>query len=252
MSFLNRAPYYAPYAAGPAPVQAPQPHAPRPAPAGPRAPAFAPAPPPTAPPPAVSPVRITYSDGMVYEGEVIYVTPTQPVPHGKGRKDYPNGDCYKGHFANGKRHGHGELYKANGDYYKGYWEHDKRQGLGESYRIANQRKYFGQFVEDREEGHGVLTGNFPPHEGGAKRYDGQMKNGLRHGYGRLWLQCPDGTTADLEGDWINGLLHGPARFTYHGVISMVHFVNGVAQGYGQGGGWGTIPLYYTPGGIMAY
>ena len=234
MAFINQAPQYAPYPpqVAPYPFYAPQPPAFQP-------PAFAPLYAPSVPqcPPEPEVRRITYTDGLIYEGQVTYVAPGHPVPQGKGKKWWPDGTWYEGNFWQNQFHGFGELHFINDDFYKGNWAYGKRQGRGNSYRASNQRNYLGNFNQDREEGYGCLTVNHPAHEGGPKRYEGQFLNGVRHGQGRLRITCSDGTTAWFEGPWVNGVLHGYAKFTYHGVEKTVHYVNGVAQGYEQFPGW---------------
>jgi hypothetical protein len=259
MAFVNQTPVYMQFA----PVQAPAPpythHAPPPVHTFPQAPVYAPA---AAPPPAPSAplkLRIEYNNGLVYVGEVLYINPNQPVPHGKGTKWWSTGERYEGQFWNDQFHGYGEYYLPNGDYYKGNWEHGKKHGLGESYRQVNQRKYFGNHKDGCETGTACLTVVHPDYEGGPKRYDGQFVNGVRHGWGRLRVRCPDGTNAWFEGQWVNGLLHGPVIFTYHNVNSTRHYVNGVARRYGEdegwrqpSNGWGMTPPYNYQGGIVAH
>jgi hypothetical protein len=50
--------------------------------------------------------------------------------HGKGYREYSNGDKYYGYFKESQRNGEGEMLFASGEYYKGQWrEGDMRQGV---------------------------------------------------------------------------------------------------------------------------
>ena len=44
--------------------------------------------------------------------------------------NFPNGDCYEGHWADDNRDGYGVLKLQRGDVYEGEWRDDKMHGHG--------------------------------------------------------------------------------------------------------------------------
>ena len=56
----------------------------------------------------------------------------------------------------------------------------------------------GEFYQNRLEGHGRYVYK------SGEVYEGQQKNGIRHGCGTLFR--PDGTI-EFEGEWVNGNRH---------------------------------------------
>ncbi|MEC7233350.1 MAG: hypothetical protein VXW31_10435, partial [Planctomycetota bacterium] len=64
--------------------------------------------------------------------------------HGRGKKQYDNGDVYEGEWKEGKKHGRGTYRVANGNVYEGEFEEDKKHGRG-TFRWASGEEYEGEF-----------------------------------------------------------------------------------------------------------
>ena len=145
---------------------------------------------------------IKWSNGYVYEGEVIDVK-GQCTRHGNGEmtwpssEKYPKGMKYIGEWKNDKQEGVGKMIwhgiaEVVGDF---------KDGLpnGECEQIfTNGIKYVGQFKEGRREGKGTLT--VP----GGENYIGEWKNNVQHGYGKMIYA--DGV--EYEGQFENGDRNG--------------------------------------------
>ena len=72
--------------------------------------------------------------------------------HGRGRRIYPNGECYSGEWKKGNYNGEGTWYTKDGDKYTGIW--DGYTGQGEV-NYKDGKKYTGQW--DYKKRHGVGT-----------------------------------------------------------------------------------------------
>ena len=74
----------------------------------------------------------TYYSGlyhnMIYEGDAKKIPPYNiPIPNGKGKITYRNGDIYEGEFVDGKRFGFGKITTTQDGVVKifeGEWEND--------------------------------------------------------------------------------------------------------------------------------
>lgn len=64
-----------------------------------------------------------FTDGSTYTGE--WSSDSSDLrPHGRGRRDFPNGDSFKGHWHHGTMHGPGSYaFAANKSWVSGVWEH---------------------------------------------------------------------------------------------------------------------------------
>ncbi|PHJ26085.1 morn repeat-containing protein [Cystoisospora suis] len=107
------------------------------------------------------------------------------VPHGRmSRVVYPDGSIYAGDFLHGNREGHGTLVLDSVVVYDGLWMNDVPHGRG-------------TFVT------------------GEGTYEGEIRNGQRHGKGRFTFS---GETTDkgklcvYEGDWEDDLPHGVGKY----------------------------------------
>lgn len=58
---------------------------------------------------------------------------------------------------NGIRVGRGDYFFPNGDYYNGFWDNDMFNGVGLYKYKANQKAYFGEFLNNQPHGKGALT-----------------------------------------------------------------------------------------------
>lgn len=95
-----------------------------------------------------------YNNGDIYEGHF-----SNDLPNGKGIYKYHNGDIYDGHFSKGLKHVFGILTYSDGSKIKGTFENDKVSG--------NCKKFYND---------------------GKLEYEGSMKLGLFHGYGKYYQQ----------------------------------------------------------------
>jgi len=100
------------------------------------------------------------------------------------------------------RHGQGTLTYKNGSKYEGEFMNDKQHGHGTHWANDNGKlrlQYRGGFGNGKRQG----SGTFAYSDGG--RYDGEWYDGKRHGQGTMTYV--DGTV--YEGAWQNGMRHGP-------------------------------------------
>jgi len=155
------------------------------------------------------------------------------IPHGFGTKTFNNGDVQTGVFVFGQANGRGSYQCANGDYYRGNYANDYPEGEGESYQVRNMRRYNGAFRKGIENGNGVITFGDAVNCEYYKRYEGEVRNGKRHGRGKLYIKQVDGEIASLEGIWENGVLNGQgAQISPTGQCFKGNFVNGYLEGQG--------------------
>ena len=154
--------------------------------------------------------------------------------HGRGVMTYRNGDVYDGEWNANRRQGQGTMKYESGEKYVGTWESDERNGRGTA-SYVNGAVFDGWMVKDKREGEGTLTlpngdvykGTFHEDEivgVGTMRYKngdiyvGEWKDGVRHGRGQFRLARSGAT---IEGDFINGLIHGEARVDFPGKSTFI-------------------------------
>lgn len=121
-----------------------------------------------------------YSNGTEYVGDFI-----DGNFNGKGIMNYADGSKYVGDFVNDELDGQGTLYWANGDKYIGDWKQGKQHGKGELF-VKDHLEYKGDYLDGKKEGIGVLDVL-----GTKNKYEGEFKNDLPNGIGRL---------SDLDGN----------------------------------------------------
>lgn len=66
-----------------------------------------------------------------------------------------------------------------------------------------EEKYFGSLVDGKPDGEGIL-------EKGFYRYEGEFKNGKRHGTGKIVYSYGD----SYAGEWSDGKMHGKGVYIY--------------------------------------
>jgi len=112
--------------------------------------------------------------------------------HGKGAQQWSNGQYYDGEWANHVYSGRGKLYARYEDYaagvnlpmYEGTWERGKRHGVG--------KLRWQQDLNEHEDNKHVALRK----KGISKIYEGEFKDDLFHGKGRLFLEkVPIGNVA---------------------------------------------------------
>jgi hypothetical protein len=155
------------------------------------------------------------------------------LPHGYGTKTLNNGDVQTGMFVFGQANGQGSYQCSNGDYYRGNYANDHPDGEGESYQAINLRRYKGTFRRGIEDGSGVITTGDAVNCEYYKRYEGEVRNGKRHGRGKLYIKQVDGEIASLEGTWANNVLNGQGtQISPTGQCFKGNFVCGYLEGVG--------------------
>ena len=135
--------------------------------------------------------QIKYSDGSVYEGDIV-----NAMRQGNGKMTYKNGDVYEGTFINDKMNGSFTVHYANGDIYVGPFVNNVREGYSTiSYKYSDGYDiYEGEFKADKKNGKGKLTyadGNV---------YEGEFVNDLKNGNGVLTYS--EGDVYTEAGEWM--------------------------------------------------
>jgi hypothetical protein len=136
--------------------------------------------------------------GNNYEGEI-----EGGVPHGLGRLHNSDGDLLIGKFQRGQFTSTGEIFIKKGDYVKIYSlisidaSNSFRSFIGKAvYCTPDGKRYFGDFVNGKKEGYGVVSST----DGWS--YSGQWESGEHHGIGKMIYT--DGKT--VQGRFSYGML----------------------------------------------
>lgn len=116
-----------------------------------------------------------WADGTVFEGSYV-----RGMRCKYGVMTWPEGSKYSGQFESGRANGEGELVRTDGSVYKGHFAEDCMSGEG-GMIWEDGVEYTGQFVANRRNGHGRIAWI----SGRWKNYDGQWKDGVQHGEGKL-------------------------------------------------------------------
>lgn len=181
-------------------------------------------------------MKMVYSDGKIYEGDVV-----DGLPHGLGKISlksgkitheggYQNGRYhgygaenyggrkYFGDFQDGAPHGYGALYSHEGELlYDGFWykgmryvgelKDGKPNGFGTSYNYDGQKLYSGEWRDGNWEGYGEDFRGYdhPVHIG-------YYKNGKEDGYGTMFWN--HNWKLRAQGTWKEGKWHGAMTYTY--------------------------------------
>lgn len=159
-------------------------------------------------------------------------------PEGQGKAVYEKGDIYEGNLINGRRSGKGKYKWKNGNKYNGEWKDDLKDGFGVFENIKTKEKYEGIFLKGyRRKGktfykngdvydgywgkHDKHRGVFPQGRGKIiyavtsewdkkKEYDGEWKNGRKHGKGKMLYVNGD----KYNGHWYYDRKNGFGRMDY--------------------------------------
>jgi len=111
------------------------------------------------------PVRIDYSNGSVYVGEIV-----SGKPHGQGTFTSPNGYKYEGEWKDGKPVGQGTETFPDGSKYVGEWKYGKHHGQG-TYTFHDGVKWVGVWIKSE-------PWNITKYDKDGKIY-GRKVNGVR-------------------------------------------------------------------------
>ncbi len=139
---------------------------------------------------------LTFSDGIIYEGEWINGDLTE------GKWIHPDGEVYRGAFQDLVFHGHGKLTLTDNTYYSGEWLNGEMvSGVWSARTISN--------ISDH--------------------YVGEFRNGQFHGTGTIYYKTGDIYT----GGWKDSLYHGMGEIIYkNNDIFYCNFINGNPVGAG--------------------
>ena len=157
---------------------------------------------------------------------------------GYGEAYYPNGDVYKGEWADGKRDGsgtyayaaplpeEGEEPKPPTTIYEGKWKAGARSGLG-MLTYASGSKYHGNFARGKFSGQGTFF------YANGDTYCGEWVRGKKHGTG---VYIHKATNAKTHGKWIlnkcvSGGFGDSFANTYSGTFNSM---GPLRAGYGSG------------------
>ncbi|KAL2326052.1 hypothetical protein Fmac_025110 [Flemingia macrophylla] len=124
-------------------------------------------------------------------------------PHGKGKYLWTDGCIYVGEWFMGKTMGKGRFTWPNGPTYEGEFKSGYMDGTG-SYTASNGDTYRGQWVMNLKHGNGVKN------YANGDKYEGEWRRGMQDGQGRY--EWEDGSY--YIGEWRNGSIWGKGCFVW--------------------------------------
>jgi hypothetical protein len=139
-------------------------------------------------PDAVQPInnkKEVYANGDSYQGEMKIDGPNQ-IKEGKGKFIYANGDIYEGQWLDNKKNGLGKMSYVAGKVEEGKW-------------TDNEQTEF--FVYETKTGDFTGKGKITYKNNAS--YDGDIKYGKKHGYGKMTSE-----TGVNTGYWRNDIFQG--------------------------------------------
>lgn len=181
----------------------------------------------------------SWPDGGVYVGEARVLTHGEKDSliyerHGKGEHAYSSGAKYSGEWMNDKENGKGTFCFADGAIYIGDFKNGMFHGGGiitsEDGSVKSgsweNGHYVGEKYNQPATHSGGAGGNIKMH---AEQYEGEYKNGVRHGWGTYVY--PSGAT--YVGEWENDMENGRGTFTLiDGTVYVGEFKAGKFHGSG--------------------
>ncbi|OIV90023.1 hypothetical protein TanjilG_23943 [Lupinus angustifolius] len=185
-------------------------------------------------------------NGDYYKGEW-----AENFPHGNGKYLWSDGCMYVGEWFQGKTMGKGRFTWPSGPTYEGEFKSGYMDGTG-TYTSSNGEVYKGQWVMNLKHGQGVKS------FANGDQYDGEWRRGLQDGQGRY--QWKDGN--HYVGEWRNGTIWGKGSFVWtNGNTYDGYWEDGLPNGSGTFkwpdgtfyvGNWSKDPrdqsgTYYPPG-----
>lgn len=172
-----------------------------------------------------------------------YVTSKPEIPENTLKtKQYSNG-VYKGQLKTNNdgttvRNGHGKQTYTTKDIYEGQWSNDNKSGLGTYTTYSNGLVEDGIWANDAQT-HRIVYDETKTDAFSGKgqiieistrnRYSGDIKDGVKHGYGKLtqsdgtMIKASDGT--DQQGYWINDSFIGSGIIDVNPDISTKYMSN---------------------------
>jgi hypothetical protein len=172
--------------------------------------------------------RLTHANGTIEEGEwkgdrlygechMKYADGSEYIGHclvgqlsGQGKfRDAANESLYEGEFLAGKYHGRGRI-SGPGYVYEGEFVGGVRSGKGKEV-LETGDQYEGTFARGVREGHGTLRSVAA--DGLEASYEGEFKNGLLHGAGKL-----KAGTSRYEGEFKQGTFNKGRVYTEDGRV----------------------------------
>jgi DNA polymerase III epsilon subunit family exonuclease len=191
-----------------------------------------------------------FADGTIYSGTFLKGNLNGLGTHIFSPSGEWNGDQYSGAFVNGLREGLGTYTWSSGATYAGQWVANKICGQG-TINLSDGTIETGTLIDGKLNGLGTKIWKLKDKSIDA-RYEGQFKDGLRHGHGLLnysngsifdgnWdedkrsgygvLTWPNGD--QYKGDWSNGKMTGKAILSWaSGASYEGNFENFSRHGYG--------------------
>ena len=166
---------------------------------------------------------LTYSDGAVYEGDILYGR----IRNGTGSFSWATGETYSGSWENDSPSGEGKLTWPGLGVYEGSFFNGKREGTGTftwSYDGEPAEgapvEYRGEWQADQIGPQGTLTIS------GIGKYEGSFSKQLRNGVGTFtWLNGDVYT-----GEWLNDAINGKGTLTLNnGTILEGDFAKGIVK-----------------------
>lgn len=152
----------------------------------------------------------------------------QGLCHGEGHAVFTSGIEYDGSWQNGHMHGQGSIKFPDGVSYSGSFEVDSISGSGASCGKSGKTGgcHAGSIKVCTRVPHHQLVATCPLTRqnrlfrtrtqvyswGEGASYEGEVLNGLRHGYGRLSVA---GSPVVFEGQWHQGKRHGKGALYYN-------------------------------------
>ena len=125
--------------------------------------------------------------------------------NGDGIVKMANGNIYEGQVKDGLRHGKGKYFWVDGGEYDGDWWADAPHGEGKMiYKDGSE--YNGSWLFGKLHGKGVLEYN-------DGIYDGEFKDGLRHGRGKYTCTLAN-SNVEYDGWWLADTPNGKGKMIY--------------------------------------
>ena len=185
-------------------------------------------------------------DGQGYfeftDGEYFGECKNQTTMHGEGKYILYSGRTFSGKWKNGKKNGYGVVFtSAELIKYAGDWVDDQMHGVIREH-ISDDTYEFFIYKNDKKTDLENLcisgcdysnSNNWVFVWKDGHRYEGNKKNGKRHGKGTYEWRYLDGSFNRYIGDWVEGERTGKGKYLGTGYIYEGDFIKGVRTGKGK-------------------